>query len=227
MSTFLEICQMIARESGTVSGTQPSTVVSQVGRLGKIVHWGREAWTQIQNRRNAWLWMEDEFEGTTTASSPRYTAASFSLTRWAAWIIRERTLSIYLQATGVSDEGYLRFIPWSHWKQLYDFGTQTNNRPVHYSVSPAGELCLGPIPDNTYVVRGPYRKNAQTLAANGDIPEMPTQYHDLIAWEGLLLLQEHDEASIPIATAIRRRRELTGDLERDQLPQVELPGPIA
>ncbi len=227
MSTFLQLCQMVARESGTVSGTQPAAVTNQTGRLGKIVFWTIEAWTQIQNRRSAWFWMDTEFSGTTTASSPRYTASSFSLTRWAKWITEERTLSMYLQATGVSDEGYLRFIPWTQWKQKYNFGTQTNNRPAEYSVSPAGELCFGPIPDDTYVVRGRYRKSAQTLAANGDIPEMPERFHDLIGWEALLLLQEHDEATIPIATAIRRRRELTSDLERDELPQIELPGPIA
>jgi hypothetical protein len=227
MSTFLQLCQMVARESGTVSGTQPVAVTGQTGRLGKIVFWVDEAWRQIQNRRNAWFWMDTEFSGTTTASSPRYTAASFSLSPWAAWITKERTLSIYLTATGVSDESYLMFMPWDTWKQRYDFGTQTNDRPSYYSVSPAGELCFGPIPDDTYTVRGRYRKGAQSLTANGDIPEMPERFHDLIGWEALLLLQEHDEAQIPIAVAMRRRRELTSDLERDQLPPIEIGGPIA
>jgi hypothetical protein len=227
MSTFLEICQMIARESGTVSGTQPVAVTGQIGRLGKIVYWAIEAWRQIQNRRSRWLWMDAEFSGTTTASSARYTSSSFSLTRWAEWITEERTLSIYLQSTGVSDESYLLFMPWTRWKQMFDFGTQTNDRPLYYSVSPAGELCFGPIPDDTYVVRGRYRKSPQVLAATGDIPEMPVRFHDLIAWEGLLLLAEHDEGNIQIAVATRRKRELMSDLERDQLPQIELPGPIA
>jgi hypothetical protein len=56
---------------------------------------------------------------------------------------------------------------------------------------------------------------------------MPVHFHDLIGWEALLLLQEHDEAQIPIAVAMRRRRELTSDLERDQLPPIEIGGPIA
>lgn len=227
MSTFLELCQMVARESGTVSGTQPVAVTGQTGRLAKIVYWVIEAWRQLQNRRSRWFWMEAEFSGTTTSGNARYTSSSFSLTRWAAWIKREDSLTIYKQSTGVSDERALIFMPWDMYRRTYDRGTQTNNYPVHYSISPAGELCFGPVPDDTYVVQGLYRKSPQTLEANGDTPEMPAHFHDLIAWNALLLLAEHDEGEVQIATAIRRSRELMADLERDQLPEMELGGALA
>lgn len=216
---YLELCQMVARESGTVSGTQPSSVASQTGRMAKIVHWVDIAWRQIQNRRNAWLWMRDEFEGNLSAGSARYTPASFSLTRHAEWINEEDTVTLYKQSEGVSDEGRLLFMPWKMYRRTYERGTQTADRPVHYTISPAGELCFGPKPDATYVVRGEYRKSPQTLSENEDIPEMPARFHELVAWEGLLLLAEHDEAEIHIAVANRRKSELSSDLERDQLPQ--------
>lgn len=230
MSSFLELCQMVARESGTVSGALPSTVDSQTGRLLKIVHWTTSAWTQIQNRRNAWRWMRGEFgspDAVTSAGTPRYTSASWSLTRWAEWITERDTVTIYLQSTGVSDEGPISFMPWSMYRRTYERGTQTANRPVHYSISPAGEFCLGPRPDATYVVRGEYRKSPQTLAQNGDIPEMPARFHELIAWYGLLLLAEHDEGNLHIAVAIRRYRDLMDELERDQLPRPEIGGALA
>lgn len=227
MSDFLELCQMVARESGTVSGIQPLAVTGQTGRLGKIVFWVPEAWRQIQNRRSAWFWMEGEFEHAIVADTARYTGSSFSLDRWSAWITREDSLTIYNEALGVSDERPLIFMPFDLYRRTYDRGTQTSNYPVHYSVSPAGELCFGPVPDDTYIARGLYRKSPQVLADSGDIPEMPVQYHDLIAWNGLILLAEHDEGEIQIAVATRRSRELMGDLERDQLPQMKLPDALA
>jgi hypothetical protein len=230
VSTFLELCQKVARESGTVSGTLPSSVASQTGRLGKIVFWTADAWRQIQNRRSAWLWMRDEFgspDAVTSAGSKRYTAASWNLTRLAEWIIDDDTVTIYLQATGVSDEGPIKYLPWHLYRRQYERGAQEQNRPVHFTVSPANEFCLGPTPDDTYVVRGEYRKTPQELTANGDIPEMPLRFHELVAWYGFLLMAEHDEGPFHIAVATRRKRELLDELERDQLPQMTLPEALA
>lgn len=228
MSTFLELCQKVARESGTVSGTLPSAVTSQTGRLAKIVYWTVEAWRQIQNLHASWLWMRDEFDSpATTAGTARYTAVSWNLTRWAEWITEPDTVTMYLEADGVADEGLLTYIPWATYRAVYERGTQTADRPVHYSISPAKEFCLGPKPDDAYIVRGEYRKSPQTLSANTDEPEMPTRFHDLVAHYALLLLAEHDEAPMHIGVAERRKRELLDQLERDQLPKLELPSPLA
>jgi len=232
MSTFLSLCQDVARESGTVSGTQPTAVASQTGRLGKIVHWTRQAWTDIQNARGEWRWMEAELEDAEiTASTAKYTSTSFSLTRWAEWIMdvdpEDRIWTIYADSLGVSDEGPLSVIDHREWRRMYDRGTQEERRPAHVAVSPAGELCFGPIPDATYVVNGLYRKSPQTLSVDGDTPEMPSRFHSLITWKALVLLAEHDEGEIALATANRKLRELWDDLERDQLPQMKKGQPLA
>lgn len=220
MATFLELCQMVARESGTISGNLPSSVVNQTGRLAKVVHWTADAWRQLQLRRNAWLFMRGEFDGTTTAGAARYTGASFSIDRFGNWITEAESMTCYRQ--GALDEGEwpLRQIDWQTWRRTYDRGVQQQNRPLHYAISPKGELCLGPVPDGAYVVRGEYRKRPQVLAENGDVPDMPARFHDAIAWYALLLLSEHDEAQFHVATAMRRYRTILDDLERDQLPQI-------
>lgn len=225
---LLQIAQMAARESGTVSGNLPSSVANQTGRLLKIVNWCITAWTSIQNSRNAWRWMQGEFQGNLTIGTQRYTAASFQLNRWAEWITADDTVTVYKASLGVSDERELPFLPWDMFKRMYTRGVQQQDRPLHYSISPAGEFCVGPIPDAAYVVKGEYRKSPQILANNSDIPEMPERFHELIAWEALLLLAEHDEGELHIAVALRRHRQLMGDLERDQLPQLRITsGPLA
>lgn len=225
---FLQIAQMVARESGTVSGNLPSSVANQTGRLLKIVNWTATSWRQIQNARNAWRWMHDDFQGNLVAGTQRYTGSSFNLTRLAEWITHDDTVTVYKSSLGLVDERELPFLPWEHFKRMYTRGVQQQNRPLHYSISPANEFCVGPIPDDAYVVKGEYRKSPQTLVDNGDIPEMPDRFHELIAWEALLLLAEHDEANLHIAVAMRRKRELMDDLERDQLPQLHIgAGPLA
>ncbi|MEQ9131100.1 MAG: hypothetical protein RJQ08_13670 [Salinisphaeraceae bacterium] len=224
---FLDLVQMAARESGTVSGNQPSTVVNQTGRLGKFVNWTQTAWTAIQNRRNAWRWMQAEFEDDTTAGSARYTSSSWNLDRWGEWLYGGDLVTLYKVSEGVSDEGVILYLPWHDYRRTYDRGVQNQDRPLHYAISPDGEFCLGPKPDATYRVRGMYRKSPQALAANDDVPEMPARFHEAIAWHALMLMAEHDEAELHIQTANRRFYDIIGTLERDQLPQTIIGGPLA
>ena len=56
--TFLELCQEVADESGTVAGVPSFTTVSNAtGRLAKVVRWTRNAYRDIQNERSDWKWM--------------------------------------------------------------------------------------------------------------------------------------------------------------------------
>lgn len=225
MSTFLELAQATARESGTLSGVQPSSVVGQTGRLLKVVSYTAEAWRLIQLMHASWRFMRKELPSTclTTAGTARYTAASWSITDLAAWITEEDTVSIYKQSTGVSDESHLRHIDWREWRRLYDFGAQSNDRPTRYAISPANEFCLGAAPDATYVVRGEYRRTPQILSANSDVPICPEQFHSIIVWRAVMLMDEHDEAPPQkIEYARQQYAALISAMERDQLPQITI-----
>ena len=107
MSTYLQLCQDVARESGTVSGTYPTAVASQTGRLLKIVEWTAQAYVMIQNLHADWRWMQKTFSGTTTSGTGKYTATSWSITDLRDWLRDNRVTgymphTIYLTATGVS-----------------------------------------------------------------------------------------------------------------------------
>lgn len=222
MSTFLELCQEVARESGTVSGTQPTTVTGQTGRLLKVVNFTANAWDLIQNAHKSWRWMRDDFSVSISSGTQRYTATALGLTDWGAWITDQHLLTLYKTSTGVSDEGELTFINWSDFRRMYVRGSQTNNRPVHYSISPAGELCFGPTPDDTYTVNSEYRKTTQRLSADADEPNCPARFHALIKHVALMLLAEHDEANFAVAAQQLRHLQLFSALEADQLPMDEL-----
>lgn len=221
---FLELAQRVAAESGTVSGTQPTSVENQTGRLAKIVNWTAWAWTDIQNRRTQWRWMRGEFEKQTLAGTARYTSSSWALTSFADWMTTgdetEDRWSCYLTSEGAAGEGPLYFEDWDLFYRVRLRGPAQQGRPIYFSVSPAGELVFSPTPDAVYTIRGPYRKGPWTLTANTDTPDMPVRFHMAIVYRALVLLGEHDEAFGQAGYWNGRYEGVLFDLERDQLPAI-------
>ncbi len=197
--TFLQLCQALSRESGTVSnfGSQPSSVVDQVGRNAKIVAWVAQAWVDIQNMHRTWRFRRKEFTSALSISAGEYTANSFSLSDhsfWAGSRAEPDVYTLYDSSTGVSDETSLAWMPWERFTRLYRRGAQTDGRPIHWSVSPTGSLHVGPAPDKAYVFKGEYVRTAQQMTANADEPICPADYHMIIVWYALLRLVGADEA---------------------------------
>lgn len=231
MSTFLQLAQKVAAESGTISGTQPTTCQNQVGRLLKIVNWVSDSWNEIQNRHASWRWMRVQLPATclTVANTPRYTAAAWGITNLAEWIIEPHVTSLYNVSIGVADEGEITFMEYIDYWRGYDRGLQTPNRPGFYTIDPQDQFCLGPIPDQIYQVRGMYRTTPQILSADTDVPACPARFHDSIVWLAVLRLCQHDEAGpVALAAAQLKYSDAISALERDQLPTWEAyTGPLA
>lgn len=205
MSTFLQLVNEVERESGLIQQAQRlATVLNAVGRQEKIVQNVVEAWRQIQNSRTDWPWMETEFEGTLTIGQQRYTAANLSLTDFSGWIEGDETydsFSLYDNAIGRADETRLSNLPYRAWAQRWDRGAFDNQRPTEFSVDRTRRLCVGGPPDKAYKIRGAYRRGAQILAADADVPICPPEHHDVIVWRALMLLAGHDEAQFAVAHA--------------------------
>lgn len=229
--TFLQLCQRVARESGTISGSAlPASVVSQSGRLLKVVDWTAQAWVDIQNMSESWKFLRKELPSgcVTVAGTARYTGASFSIDTLAKWVHAKDTFTVYLQSTGVADESRLDPISWADWRRLYGMGSQTQGKPRHYAISDDNELCLGPIPDAVYVVNGLYVRTPQVLEANDDEPLLPERFEMVIVWEAVELLAGHDEGAFQVGHAKSQKAKLMTALQRDQLPMpVAGAGPLA
>lgn len=210
MSTFLQIVQAVGRDSGTTSTAAPlATVVGATGRWLKIVQFVIQAWLDIQNARTDWQWMIRETEKALADGTRRYTAAGWSITRFSAWVqdqdsddLTYRPFSIRDPDLGLADESALYQIDYRVWRDRYGRGDQSQEqRPTCYAISPAREVCVGPVPDQEYTLRFEYRLAPQILAADADTPELPAEFHDVIKWKAQLLLAEHDERPGGIATA--------------------------
>ncbi len=233
MSSYLELCQAVARDSGTVSDlTAPSTVASQTGRLLRIVNWTAEAYSDIQRKRDDWRWLRREFDGETLATVQRY-ALNLTTERFKHWVFESEdgndTFSIYKTSEGQSTEGWLRYVPWDEFRRAYLFGPRADDtgKPRVISVDPAAQLVFYPIPDAVYTIRGEFYRGPQILAANADVPEMPLAHHDAIKWQALILLGVFDEAPDQIPAWAAFLGEHMAALVRKQTPRIRLPGPLA
>lgn len=229
MSTFLELCQDVARESEVVSGLAPTTVVNQTGDLLKIVSRTREAWRDIQISQNrvvaengGWRFLRKAFPTTATliVDQVRYAPTSLDIDDHGEWIDGAR-ITIWDPDIGVADQGPLTFLDWPSFMRLYLEGTQTSDKPVHWSISDDGELCVGPMPNKAYPIRGLYRRMAQVLTENDDTPLCPADYHQVIVWKSIIKLVQADEAPRTVLEdATRNYLEILSALEASQLGRI-------
>lgn len=235
---FLALCNQVASDSATFDEGALSTVVAQTGRKAKVVRWTNMAWRSIQNAHVAWRWMQSEFSLATVIGTQRYagtsatdTIASATITRFAEWIncgLGENRIRLYDSTIGLADIGPLQFEPWEIFYARRVNTAAATGKPTRFSIDPANKLCLSPVPDSAnYVVVGPYRKSPQTLAADADVPELPTDFHDVISSVATGFLQLHDEGMqmLPL-WKLRENRDFC-TLEARQLPPMTFSGPLA
>ncbi|ESZ60649.1 hypothetical protein NL532_24060 [Mesorhizobium sp. C120A] len=235
---FLDLCKQVASDSATFDEGAIASVVGQVGRKAKVVRWTNMAWRSIQNAHVAWRWMQSEFSLTAGIGTQRYagtvatdTIASATIDRFAEWIccgLGENRFRLYDTTIGLSDIGPLKFVPWDEFYAQRVNTSAANGKPSMFSIDPANKLCLSPVPDlATYVIVGPYRKSVQALTVDADVPEMPTDFHDVISSVATQFLQLHDEGMQMLPLWKMRENSDFCRLEARQLPQMTFAGPLA
>ncbi len=237
MATYLQLCQSLRRECG-IAGSGPSAVTGQTGQLEKVVAWVASAWNDIQIRCPQWRWMRSEFTVNTTAGDDTYAygdctdaKTSAAIDRFAQWWPHDRIepFKCYLTSGGVGGQYDLIWMPYEAFRRIYKFGVQqtTQGQPIYVAIDDDERIVLGPIPNGTYTVTGFYQRGPQTLAADGDTPDMPSRFHDAIVYYAM---QRY--AANSVAPEILARANLEGNrymraLEQSQMPAFRFAGAMA
>lgn len=226
---FLQLCQAVSLDSGTVAGVPNfTTVTGATGRVAQVVGWVRDAWIDIQNERNDWLWMRKTFTRALVISQISYTATDLGIADFGSMlpdIPREGWHNLSIYETGLqAQETELWQIDYPLFRSRYQRGVHDANKPSEWSVSPQKSILFGNKPDKAYIVTGEYRPTPQVLALDIDTPEMPVAYHRLIVGEAIRLMARSDEAFQVLGEKAQQYERLRHPLVNEQTPALNLGG---
>jgi hypothetical protein len=137
------------------------------------------------------------------------------------------TIKSYKTSLGVANEFALSELPYLTYRSVYQTGPIVPGTPICFALAPNRKLLLGPKPSDEYTVNGQYWKAPQVLAADGDIPEMPEEFHMLIVWMALERYGLFESAGECIATGQKYAKRIMNRLELNQLPDIDMAPPLA
>ena len=208
--TFLELANQLLKETG-VDDNGVASVSGQTGMQLKAVNWIIRAWRDIQNMRYwHFLWQNGTF--TTVVGQQSYTPTLNPTLN--AWV----TDSVHINDG--TQTSYLTHKPWAQWQQ--ERLTVQSGKPSEFTIDPTDKLIFNTLPDAIYTIDFDYYRTPQILAANNDVPIMPSQFHDVILYKAMeYLATEQDAMEIYQASAITLNRLLV-DLKESQLPQIRV-----
>jgi len=237
MATFLEICQQVhrwVRAGNNTPGTVPTTVVGQTLELGDIVYFVGQAWLQLQQYHPDWRWMVSQ-GGLTLFSGVRvYSLATIQINFPRLAVIRPLIAASNIKYSLIFDisaptrtDMPVWFISYEEWRGWWDRQPRTMlQKPCRFTIRPDRAVEVDPTPndapsgDNWQLVFD-YKKTPQVLAIDGDIPELPEEYHDLIVWWAVNLFCRNRSNSDQLrAESGERINWWLERLAQDQLPEM-------
>lgn len=222
---FIALCQRARQEMG-IAGTGPSTVLSPSGEMGRVVDWVNSAYQDIQNAHHDWQFLVTDFSLPVSSDDNEYSYSDASITNFGEWI--PESFRIYLTATGTSDEGFLSFVDWRDYRDVYQFGTRRTQtgRPNAITIKPDRTLMLNPVPDDAFTVVGEYYAEPYTLSDSTDTPVFDSKYHMAIVWRALMMFGVYSAEPDKYAHGEREYKKILRKMEFNELPKIRFGAPL-
>ena len=231
---LLELCNLVRYECGLATSDLTTVQGTLSQESQNIKSWVIREWWRVQAQRPDWQFMRSTAEFTATANQQMYTPAqvgaaatpTFTAEQFGDWI--RPSFRFYSDVT-YADEMLAAFMDWNTFRNVYAYGNMRNNasRPVAFTVAPDKSLGLGMKPDAAWKVVFEYYKKPVLLSADADVPSMPSQFHDLIAYRALKRYGVFMSAPEVISSAQEEIDQIWPRLLADQLPMVTSGPPLA
>jgi len=208
MSTYIQLCQDMAREVG-IPGTGPSTVTPTAEDEADVVRYIKDANTDICSMWFNWDFLWGEYSTNTTASTSTLTSPS-DLAQW-------NIDSVVYDPTSESWQPLI-YVGWREYKEDYKYGTISTGVPEFFSVKPNNVIDLYPTPNSATTLTAEYWKAPTVLSASTDTPVIPTRFQRIIICRAKVYYAEQNDAGEVMGSSLSEFQDLLGKLEADQLP---------
>lgn len=224
--TYLELVQRLQQEAG-VPGTAIAAVTGQTGELKRLCDWVRYAWDEIQAEKRDWFFLWNEFSVSLASGTDTYDLSAvspFSLVS-GRWTFDSESFYTEDPALGTTSRRKCTVLEYSYFLNLLGGRTQQAGFPTCFTVLPNNKVRFNCSLDRTTTFGGEYIRAPQTLAANADIPLLPSNYHLAILYRALHKYAIYEEASGLLPFAIGLDDHWTRILCSEQLPRMAVGAP--
>jgi len=208
---YLQLCQLARQEFG-ISGTGPASVTSQTGESKQVVDGIRQAWIEIQNSAQGWRFLRSE--------------ASLSATGRTVSLPADFALPIALILNDGIGMRELRYMSYESFKEMYRLTTFADGVPTAFTTF-NGNIIFNATPLSDYPLTLEYYQSPQVLIENTDVPLLPERFHMLIVYKAMREYGFYENAQEVIARAETGYQSMINALYNDQLPEIQLAGPLA
>lgn len=205
MSTYLELCQEMAREVG-IPGSGPTTVSGQTGELGDIVRYIRDADLDIKRRWHDWNFMWASTTNTTSVGNRTLTSSNPSdLGYWNV----DKIVYNY----NSDDFVFLEYCEWEEYALKYKFGTVDNDEPFLFTIRPDRVIEVYPPAAQSKSVYLEYWKKPIAMTTDSDESIVPEEFHRLIIVRAKIYYAEHEDAPEVLVASTAEFEDLMDNLE--------------
>lgn len=217
MANFLALVQELVTELGIGGANQgatvPSEVVNLTGQLWNAQNWIKKANNNINILHTDWQYMSVEYAETLTIGSKAVPEHSGTATvkmwdRRSFWIERETTAA-----------SQLSWVPWEEFRSrvLPGPAAVSNSKPSLITQKRDGSLLLNVPCNEEYAITAEFYKRPTLLGIDGDLPDMPDDFHRVIICEAAIKYGNKEAAMEVINGMEAEYGYLIEKLEGDQL----------
>jgi hypothetical protein len=210
---YLSLCKRLAAEA-QIAGTVAS-VTGQSGIMASVVDWIASADRRIQLEHPNWAFRWGQFDFETTAGTRDYDLSDLSIER----VVQD---SVTAHDGDESAAWSVCSLSYQKWRDQYGTSAQASGRPQYITPLPSNALRITPTPDAAYTLQGDFYKKVVSLVNNADEPIYPEQFHMLPVWRALMDWGGYFNAPEAVQRGAAEYRLLLGQMERDQLPPLNL-----
>jgi len=222
--TLLQLCNRLIAEAG-ITAQPMTTTVNQTGELGRVVNWIQQAWLDIQSAHTTWRWMRKSATIVTVAGqSGTYTAVANDVATWTLDAARN-----YVTSQGLITEIFMNFVEYDDFRNSYLYGAlrYAQSRPLVFTINPDNTLSFGPVPNGDHTVTNDYYKKPIEMASDTEEPDMPATFHMGIVWRALMFYGGYEAAGEAYNRGMNEYGIVLDKLEVNQLPMIQMGGPLA
>lgn len=218
MATFKDLVLLTRLLTG-MQGTGPSSVVNVVGIEEVLVRMVRDAYVDIQNRREEWNFLLLDGSVTLQTGVDTYEFPAIFQTATPAFK-KYKTNSFRITDNG--KKIYLKYEERDVLEARY-LNDDIQKLPTQYAINPANNaLIFKPIPDGLYTVNFRYWRSPEILLTDVQVPALPISFHNAIAYAAVAKMGVYLGSPELYQEYSQKADSVLGELMRMEIPKKRL-----